>query len=78
MIYQAVHQYGGVVIGEFLGQLLLMFWTLGVGVAMLRSLLCKPWLGWLGVATVPLMIVGQSELLATVMPSFPVWELTPI
>ena len=43
VVYQAVHQYGGVLIGEHLGQILLVGWTLGVGVAMLRSPLFKPW-----------------------------------
>lgn len=76
--YQAVHQYGGVVIGEQLGQLLLVGWTIGVGVAMLRSPLVKPWLGWMGLATVPLWLLGQSELLATVIPNLPALETAPI
>ena len=37
VVYQAVHQYGGVVIGEFLGQMLLIGWILGVGLAMRSS-----------------------------------------
>lgn len=78
VVYQAVHQYGGVVIGEQIGQLLLAFWTLGVGVAMLKSPLFKPWVGWMGLATVPFLIFGQSELLATVIPSTPTWEVTPV
>ncbi|MBE9189262.1 DUF4386 domain-containing protein [Gloeocapsopsis crepidinum LEGE 06123] len=78
VVYQAVHQYGGVVIGEQLGQLLLAFWTLGVGFVMLKSALFKSWVAWLGIFTVPLWILGQSELLATVIPSMPTWEVTPI
>ncbi|ARV58523.1 hypothetical protein BZZ01_07595 [Nostocales cyanobacterium HT-58-2] len=78
VVFQAVHQYGGVVIGEQIGQLLLTFWTLGVGVAMLKSPLLKPWVGWMGLATVPFLIFGQSELLATVIPSIPTWEVTPV
>ena len=78
IVYQAIHQYGGVVIGEQLGQLLLVSWTIGAGVAMLHSPLVKPWLGWMGLATVPLWLLGQSELLATVMPQMPVLETTPI
>jgi hypothetical protein len=75
--YQIVHQYGGVVIGEQLGQTLLVGWTLGAGVAMLRSPLFKPWVGWWGLFTTPLLLLGQSELLATVMP-VPAVETTPI
>ncbi|WP_017299718.1 DUF4386 domain-containing protein [Nodosilinea nodulosa] len=76
--YQVVHQYGGVVIGEQLGQLLLVGWTLGLGMAMVRSPLFKPWLGWFGLLTAPLLLLGQSELLATVIPTLPVIETTPI
>lgn len=76
--YQAVHQYGGVVIGEHLGQTLLVGWTVGVGVAMLRSPLFKAWVGWWGLLVTPLLLLGQSELLATVIPAIPVIETTPI
>lgn len=76
--YQMVHQYGGVVIGEQLGQLLLVGWTVGLAVAMVRSPLFKPWLGWFGLLTAPLLLLGQSELLATVIPGLPVIETTPI
>lgn len=78
VVYQAVHQYGGVAIGEQIGQTLLAFWTLGVGVAMLKSPFFKPWVGWLGLVTVPFWILGQSELLATVIPSTPKWEVAPV
>jgi hypothetical protein len=78
VVYQAVHQYGGVVIGEQLGQTLLVGWTLGVGVAMLRSPLFKRWVAWMGLATVPLWLVGQSELFATVIPNAPVVETAAI
>lgn len=76
--YQVLNQYGGVAIGEHLGQTLMVGWTLGLGVAMLRSPWIPVWVGWWGLATVPLLLVGQSELLATSIPGFPVLELTPI
>lgn len=78
VVYQAVHQYGGVVIGEHLGQTLLIGWTLGVGVAMRSSTLFKSWVAWWGLLTAPLLLLGQSELLATVIPGMPVIETTPI
>lgn len=77
VVYQAVHQYGGVVIGEHLGQLLLIGWTLGMSWTMRSSTLFKPWIAWWGLFTAPLLLLGQSELLATVMP-IPVLETTPI
>ncbi|MEC4817399.1 MAG: DUF4386 domain-containing protein [Scytonema sp. PMC 1069.18] len=78
VVYQAVHQYGGVVIGEHLGQTLLVGWTLGVGVTMLRSPLFKRWVGWMGIMTVPFWILGQSEMFATVIPSTPVFKTAAI
>jgi Domain of unknown function (DUF4386) len=76
--FQVVHQYGGVAIGEYLGQTLLVAWTVGVGVVMLGSPLFKSWVAWWGLMTAPLLLVGQSELFATVIPGFPVVEATPI
>ncbi|MEB3219071.1 MAG: DUF4386 domain-containing protein [Nostocales cyanobacterium 94392] len=78
VVYQAVHQYGGVVIGEHLGQTLLIGWTLGVGLVMRSSPLFKSWVAWWGLFTTPLLLLGQSELLATVIPRIPVIETTPI
>jgi hypothetical protein len=78
VVYLAVHQYGGVVIGEYLGQTLLIGWTVGIGLGMLRSPLFKPWVAWFGLFTTPLLFLGQSELLSTVIPTLPVLESTPI
>ncbi|MBW4694488.1 MAG: DUF4386 domain-containing protein [Lyngbya sp. HA4199-MV5] len=78
VVYQAVHQYGGVALGEHLGQTLLACWTLGIGLAMRHSRLLPGWLIGFGVLTVPLLLVGQSELLATVMPALPVLKTTVI
>jgi hypothetical protein len=78
VVYQAVHQYGGVVIGEYLGQTLLVGWTVGVAWVMRSSALFKSWIAWWGLFTVPLLLLGQSELLATVIPQIPVLETTPI
>jgi len=78
VVYYAVHQYGGVVIGEYLGQTLLICWTLGVATAMLHSPLFKTWVAWWGLFTTPLLLLGQSELLATAIPEIPVVEATPI
>ncbi|MEA5450100.1 DUF4386 domain-containing protein [Leptolyngbya sp. CCNP1308] len=76
--YRVVHQYGGVIIGEQLGQLLLVGWTVGLGLAIIHSPLFKPWIGWWGLLTAPLLLLGQSELLATVIPNLPVIESTPM
>ncbi|MFQ3612432.1 MAG: DUF4386 domain-containing protein [Cyanobacteriota bacterium] len=77
-VYGAVHQYGGVLIGEHLGQLLLVGWTIGIAVAVLGSSGLPSWLGWLGLTTVPFWLLGQTEMLATGIPELPVLELGPV
>jgi len=76
--FQLVHQYGGVVVGEFLGQAFLVTWTIGTCAAMLRAGRTLRWLGRAGLLTVPLWILGFSEFLATVMPSVTSLELAPV
>jgi hypothetical protein len=78
--YQALHQFAGVAIGEWLGQTLLAAWTVAVGLALVRG----PWargiwtraLGLVALILSPLWIVGQVELLATVDPAFPEFQIT--
>jgi len=75
--YTTLNAYAGVAIGEHLGQLLLMVWTLGVGLALLKQGGALRWIGAFGLATLPVWSVGQTELLSTVMPELPVIEVIP-
>jgi len=70
--FQIIHQYGGVVLGEHLGQIFTIFWMLLVSVAMFKSELFKPWLAWFGIAASLIYALAQTELFATVIPDFPV------
>lgn len=72
LMFQALHQYGGVVLGEHIGQGFTIVWMVLVSVAMLRSPLFKPWLGWLGLVASAVYALAQTELVATVVPGFPV------
>lgn len=78
--YQALHQFAGVAIGEWLGQTLLAAWTVAVGLVLVRGPLARGmWTRGLGVVALilsPLWIVGQVELLATVDPAFPEFQIT--
>jgi hypothetical protein len=78
VIFQVIHQYAGVLIGEHLGQTLLTGWTIGVCIVMQRSPLFKPWVAKMGLIIVPLLLIGQSELLSTVIPTLPVWKSTAL
>ncbi|MDP3740203.1 MAG: DUF4386 domain-containing protein [Hyphomonadaceae bacterium] len=75
--YSALNGFAGVNIGEHLGQILLMVWTLGIGLAVMRQGGAMKWIGMAGLATLPFWIVGQTELLATAIPEMPVIETIP-
>ncbi len=70
--FQAVHQYGGVVLGEHLGQTLTIIWMALVSLAMFRSGIFRPWLAWFGILASVSYALAQADLIATVIPSFPV------
>ncbi|MCX6048518.1 MAG: DUF4386 domain-containing protein, partial [Chloroflexi bacterium] len=46
--FQAIHQYGGVVIGEHISQFMTVVWMALISGMMLRSALFRAWQGWLG------------------------------
>lgn len=69
--FQAVHQYGGVIIGEHISQLLTVIWMALISGMMLRSTFFPSWQGWLGFVAAVIFFAAQSELVATVIPSFP-------
>jgi hypothetical protein len=75
--YGSLNTFAGADMGEHLGQMLLMVWTLGVGMAVMRLGGAFRWIGLFGLATLPFWIVGQTELLAPSMPGLPVIETIP-
>lgn len=75
--YEALNTFAGVGIGEHLGQVLLMVWTLGVGLALMRVGGAMKWIGAAGLVTLPLWVIGQTELLSLSMPELPVIEMLP-
>lgn len=71
-VFQAVHQYGGVVLGEHIGQIFTILWMLLISLAMFKSNLFKPWLAWFGILASVVYLLAQTELLATAISGFPV------
>lgn len=61
VVFEAFHLYAGFSLGEHLGYLFNGLWTLLLGLAMLKSLHFKPWLGWLGIIAAPLIMFGSAE-----------------
>ncbi|WP_432877370.1 DUF4386 domain-containing protein [Kribbella sp. CA-245084] len=73
--WTAQHQYGGALLGEHLGQLLAISWSVTVSVIILRSHVMPAWAGWLGLLASALYLVNQGDILATAVSGFPVWDL---
>ena len=73
--WMAQHQYGGALLGEHLGQLLVIAWSVTVSVLILRTGVLPRWLAWLGLVVSALYLPNQGDILATAVPGFPVWDL---
>lgn len=73
--WMAQHQFGGALLGEHLGQLLAIAWSITVSVVVLRSGMLARWAGWAGLVASALYLTSQGDILATAIPDFPVWDL---
>lgn len=78
MAYSVLNQYGGVVVGEHLGQMLLCFWTFGISRAILITNRFSRLLGWFGMLSCALWLGAQLELISTTVPELPVVEVVPV
>jgi hypothetical protein len=72
--WTAQHQFGGALLGEHLGQVLVIVWSVAISVVLLRGRLLPAWVGWAGLATSALYLLNQGDVLATAIPGFPVWD----
>ncbi len=75
VVFMAIHQYGGVVLGEHLGQLLTIAWTVGMAYALRKLGWIRARLSSLGYVASGIYLLAQAELFATVLPGVPVWDL---
>src|SRR3954462_1270093 len=73
--WTAQHQFGGALLGEHLGQLLAIGWSVTLSVIILRSRVLPRWLGIAGLVVSVLYLTNQGDILATAVPGFPVWDL---
>jgi hypothetical protein len=73
--WMAQHQFGGALLGEHLGQLLAIGWSVTVSMLILRSRMLPRWVGWAGLGASVLYLFNQGDILATAVPGFPVWDL---
>jgi hypothetical protein len=72
--FDAIHRFGGVLLGEHLGQAFTIVWIVMVSGMMFRSRVFRPWLGWVGLLAAAVYSLSQLELIGTVIPGFPNWE----
>src|SRR4051812_46917366 len=73
--WTAQHQFGGALLGEHLGQLLAIGWSVTLSVLLLRTRLLPRWLGVAGLVVSALYLTNQGDIVATAVPGFPVWDL---
>jgi hypothetical protein len=73
--WTAQHQFGGALLGEHLGQLLAIAWSITISVLVLRSGMLWRWVGWAGLVASVLYLFNQGDILATAVPGFPVFDL---
>jgi hypothetical protein len=73
--WTAQHQFGGALLGEHLGQLLVIGWSVTLSVIILRTRVLPRWLGITGLTVSAIYLLNQGDILATAMPGFPVWDL---
>jgi Domain of unknown function (DUF4386) len=73
--WMAQHQFGGALLGEHLGQLLAVGWSVTVSVIILRSRVLPRWLGVAGLLVSAIYLCNQGDILATAVPGFPVVDL---
>jgi hypothetical protein len=71
-VFIAVHQYGGVILGEHLGQFLIIIWMSIISGIIYKSKIFSKWVAWLGWFASAIYILAQTELFTTAIPSFPV------
>lgn len=73
--FKTLHQFGGVVLGEHVGQLFTIAWTVLITLCIGKLKLFPKWINVLGIIASAIYLLAQAELFATVIPGFPVWEM---
>lgn len=73
--FEVIHQYGGVVLGEHLGQLLTILYTVVMSAVFARLRQMPHWVSWLGYGASGVYWLAQGDLVATVLPGFPTVKL---
>jgi Domain of unknown function (DUF4386) len=73
--FKTIHQFAGVLLGEHLGQLFTIIWTVLISLSFAKLKLMPKWISWLGYASSFIYLLAQAELLSTAIPGLPVWDM---
>lgn len=73
--FELLHQYAGVALGEHLGQLFSIGWTIVLSAAFAQLKLFPKWISWLGYTSGAIYLLAQAEAVATVVPGTPMVPL---
>lgn len=73
--FLTIHQYGGVALGEHMGQLFTIAWTLMMASTMHRLKMMPHWMTGLAIGASAIYALAQLDLFATVIPGMPVWDV---
>ena len=68
-------QFAGVLLGEHLGQLLALAWSVLLSVVILRSRVLPRWLGIAGIVASALFLINQGDVFATAVNGVVTWDL---
>jgi len=72
--FQLIHQFAGVLLGEHMGQLFTIIWTIIICYIIIKTGLFQKWMAWFGIISSVIYFFAQAELFATVISNFPVWN----
>lgn len=73
--FKTIQQFAGVILGEHLGQLFTIAWTMMITISFAKLKLMPKWVNGLGISSAAIYLLAQAELFATVIKGFPVLEL---
>ena len=73
--FKVIHQFAGVLLGEHIGQLFTIIWTVFISIALLKLNIIPKSMAILGFIASFIYFLAQAELIATVIPSFPVIDI---
>lgn len=73
--FKTIHQFGGVILGEHLGQLFTIAWTVLMTISFAQLKLVPKWVNLLGITSSFIYLLAQAELFATVIKGIPVWDM---